>query len=98
MTSSRSKPTQPWSFSSSLTLYCRMILEITSSKVEFGLVPHDHWFQPDWIDEKKAAESRGQMIKDQVIYGGLYCIVLTANSTADWNTVGSVPYVRSLAV
>ncbi|EPT06130.1 hypothetical protein FOMPIDRAFT_133816 [Fomitopsis schrenkii] len=48
----------------------KMILEITSSKVEFGLVPHDHWFQPDWIDEKKAAESRGQMIKDQVIYGG----------------------------
>lgn len=47
-----------------------MILEITNSKVEFGLIPHDHWYQPSWIDEDKASVSRKQMIKDQVIYGG----------------------------
>lgn len=52
--------------------HCSMILEITDSKVEFGLIPHDHWFQPDWIDEKKASESRTQMVKDQVIYGGAW--------------------------
>ncbi|KAI0724091.1 glycosyltransferase family 15 protein [Fomitopsis betulina] len=57
-----------------------MILEITDSKVEFGLIPRDHWFQPDWIDEKKATDARGQMIKDQVIYGGLYRNMCRFNS------------------
>lgn len=39
--------------------------------MQFGLVPRDHWYQPDWIDEKKATEAREEMIKNQVIYGGL---------------------------
>ena len=63
-----------------------MILEITDSKVEFGLIPRDHWFQPDWIDEKKATDARGQMIKDQVIYGGLCFLVMTESIQADRNT------------
>lgn len=67
---------------SGLIPHCSMILEITDSKVEFGLIAHDHWFQPDWIDEKKASESRTQMIKDQVIYGGM-CFYTSADSAAD---------------
>ncbi|CAK5277300.1 unnamed protein product [Mycena citricolor] len=43
---------------------------LTDSKVEFGLIPHDHWFQPDWIDENKAAAARQDMIEHDVIYGG----------------------------
>ncbi|KAL0946878.1 hypothetical protein HGRIS_013044 [Hohenbuehelia grisea] len=46
------------------------ITELTDATVEFGLIPHDDWFQPSSIDEKKATASREQMIKDQVIYGG----------------------------
>ena len=43
---------------------------VTYSKVEFGVIPHDHWFQPDWIDEDKASKSRKQMEENGVIYGG----------------------------
>ncbi|KAI0708719.1 glycosyltransferase family 15 protein [Cerioporus squamosus] len=43
---------------------------IISGPVSFGLIPHDHWFQPDWIDEEKATAGREHLIKDGVIYGG----------------------------
>ena len=43
-----------------------------SGPVSFGLIPRDHWFQPDWIDEEKAAAGRAQMAADGVVYGGEY--------------------------
>ncbi|KAG5719171.1 putative mannosyltransferase MNT2 [Termitomyces sp. T112] len=43
---------------------------LSASKMEFGLIPRDHWFQPDWIDEKKAAASRNKMEEEKIIYGG----------------------------
>lgn len=46
------------------------ILTITDSEVQFGLIPHDHWYQPSWIDEDKASAARADMIKNNVIYGG----------------------------
>ena len=38
--------------------------------MEFGLIPHDHWFQPTWIDEEKAKAGRQKMEDEHVIYGG----------------------------
>jgi alpha 1,2-mannosyltransferase len=46
------------------------ITELTDSNVQFGLIPRDHWYQPDWIDETKATAAREDMVKNQVIYGG----------------------------
>lgn len=46
--------------------------ELTDATVEFGVIPHDHWYQPDWIDEEKASAAREQMEKNNVIYGGTY--------------------------
>lgn len=43
---------------------------LTSAKVEFGLIQHDHWYQPDWIDEERATASRNKMVADNIIYGG----------------------------
>ncbi|KAJ3506526.1 hypothetical protein NLJ89_g6816 [Agrocybe chaxingu] len=43
---------------------------IASSEVEFGLIPHDHWFQPAWIDEDRATKARQKMQDDNIIYGG----------------------------
>lgn len=43
---------------------------VTYSKVEFGVIPPDHWYQPDWIDEDKASKARKQMEAENVIYGG----------------------------
>jgi alpha 1,2-mannosyltransferase len=56
----------------SLTLRCngRRVTELTDAPVEFGLIPPDHWHQPDWIDEGKASASRAEMTKNNVIYGG----------------------------
>ena len=48
----------------------RRVKTVTDSEVKFGVIPHDHWNQPDWIDEEKATKAREQMVKDSVIYGG----------------------------
>jgi len=48
----------------------RRVSMVTYSKVEFGVIPHDHWYQPDWIDEDKASKARKQMEEENVIYGG----------------------------
>ncbi|KAF8503543.1 glycosyltransferase family 15 protein [Russula emetica] len=38
----------------------------------FGLIPHDHWYQPDSIDEERASAAREQMANNNVIYGGTH--------------------------
>ena len=43
---------------------------LSPAKMEFGLIPHDHWFQPDSIDEAKAKASRDKMVEKNIIYGG----------------------------
>ncbi|KAI0338771.1 glycosyltransferase family 15 protein [Trametopsis cervina] len=43
---------------------------VVSGPVVFEQVPHDHWFQPDWIDEDKARAGREKMVADNIIYGG----------------------------
>ncbi|TFK37627.1 glycosyltransferase family 15 protein [Crucibulum laeve] len=52
----------------------RQIQSLTKSKVLFGLVPDDHWNQPAWINESRAAEARYIMRKDGVPYGGEFQI------------------------
>ncbi|THU91142.1 glycosyltransferase family 15 protein [Dendrothele bispora CBS 962.96] len=44
---------------------------ITRAPVHFGLIPHDHWFQPDWIDENKARAGRQKMMAQRIIYAGM---------------------------
>lgn len=46
------------------------ISNVVSGPVEFGLIPHDDWFQPAWIDETKATAGREKMQADNIIYGG----------------------------
>lgn len=38
--------------------------------MEFGLIPPEHWLQPDSIDEDRATASRNKMMEDNIIYGG----------------------------
>ncbi|OBZ72892.1 Glycolipid 2-alpha-mannosyltransferase 2 [Grifola frondosa] len=45
------------------------IRNITSGPVEFGLIPSDHWFQPDWVDEEKATQGRDKLVSQNIIYG-----------------------------
>ncbi|KAF8879575.1 glycosyltransferase family 15 protein [Infundibulicybe gibba] len=46
------------------------ITVLTEAVVEFGVIPHDHWSQPAWIDDVKANASRAKMEEDGIIYGG----------------------------
>ncbi|KAF7355951.1 Glycosyltransferase family 15 protein [Mycena venus] len=40
---------------------------LTTASVKFGLIPHEHWFQPDWIDEARASAVRHRM--GPILYG-----------------------------
>ncbi|KIY43416.1 glycosyltransferase family 15 protein [Fistulina hepatica ATCC 64428] len=46
------------------------VTELTDSEVKFGLIPPEHWYQPESIDEAKATQARNDMVKNNVIYGG----------------------------
>ncbi|KAJ7685947.1 glycosyl transferase [Mycena rosella] len=48
----------------------RRIRVLTPSRVEFGVIPREHWFQPDWIDAGKANAEMGRMEQMNVKYGG----------------------------
>lgn len=65
---------------------------ITDSKVEFGLIPRDHWNQPDWIDEERATKAREDMVKNNVIYGGSCSVALLRSLLVPAHLfTGSVP-------
>ncbi|KZT25923.1 glycosyltransferase family 15 protein [Neolentinus lepideus HHB14362 ss-1] len=42
---------------------------LTDAPMTFGLVPREHWVQPDWIDESKAESARRMMRMQGVVYG-----------------------------
>jgi alpha 1,2-mannosyltransferase len=69
----------------------RTVKALTDNTIEFGLIPHDHWFQPDSIDEAKAAAARKDMQDHDVIYGG--ASPFRSPSLVDTELrSGSVPY------
>jgi alpha 1,2-mannosyltransferase len=43
---------------------------LVSGPVHFGLIPDEHWYQPDWVNETLATEEREKMVADNTIYGG----------------------------
>ena len=71
---------------------------LSSAKMEFGLIPRDHWFQPDSIDEAKAKASRDKMVEKNIIYGGSvsYRNMCRFNSGVSWNCQISFLPVRLL--
>ncbi|KAF9443357.1 glycosyltransferase family 15 protein [Macrolepiota fuliginosa MF-IS2] len=46
------------------------IRKATRSQIEFGVILPDHWMQPPWIDEEKAAKGRRKLEEAGVKYGG----------------------------
>lgn len=48
----------------------RRVSNVVSGPVTFGQIPHEHWYQPDWVDEEKAKAGRDKMVKNNIIYGG----------------------------
>ncbi|KAF8879574.1 glycosyltransferase family 15 protein [Infundibulicybe gibba] len=58
----------------------KRISVLTAASVEFGVIPREHWYQPDTIDEEKATAGRNKMVKDNIIYGGTYRNMCRFNS------------------
>ncbi|KAF7971207.1 hypothetical protein HWV62_21902 [Athelia sp. TMB] len=50
--------------------FIQRITTLTDNPIEFGLIPSEHWYQPDWIDEDLAAEGRRKMEAQRIIYAG----------------------------
>lgn len=48
----------------------RRLSVLSPAKMEFGIIPRDHWYAPSWIDARKAADARKKMEEDNIIYGG----------------------------
>ncbi|KAJ7472203.1 glycosyltransferase family 15 protein [Mycena latifolia] len=48
----------------------RRVNAVASGTVSYGVVPREHWVQPDWIDEDRATKGRDQLVAENVIYGG----------------------------
>lgn len=46
-----------------------VVKSIVSGEAKFGLVPKEHWSYPAWIDQQKAAQTREDMKKANIIYG-----------------------------
>ncbi|KAF9221140.1 glycosyltransferase family 15 protein [Gyrodon lividus] len=47
----------------------RRVRVLTDAPVSFGVIPREHWFQPDWIDETLALEGRKSLVMQNTIYG-----------------------------
>jgi len=62
----------PWTFLNEELSDCksRQTSQMTDAPVEYGLIPKDDWYQPEWIDEDRAKAARERMLKQNVIYGG----------------------------
>uniref|UniRef100_A0A8H7Y2M3 Glycosyltransferase family 15 protein n=1 Tax=Psilocybe cubensis TaxID=181762 RepID=A0A8H7Y2M3_PSICU len=48
----------------------RRVSVLVNSSIQFGQIPAEHWFQPDWIDEEKAKAGRIRMMAQGIIYAG----------------------------
>ncbi|KYK57640.1 putative mannosyltransferase involved in N-linked and O-linked glycosylation [Drechmeria coniospora] len=43
---------------------------LVSGKTSYGLIPVEHWSFPSWIDQDKAAKTREDFARREIIYGG----------------------------
>jgi len=66
-------------------IFCvyRRVSVLTRAPISFGLIPKEHWFQPDWIDEERARAGRQKMMAQRIIYGGKLQLSIAGNTSLD---------------
>ncbi|ODV83014.1 glycosyltransferase family 15 protein [[Candida] arabinofermentans NRRL YB-2248] len=47
----------------------RVTTELCSGNTKYGVIPHEQWSFPSWIDTEKAAKTREDMREKKIIYG-----------------------------
>jgi Glycolipid 2-alpha-mannosyltransferase len=63
----------PWTFMNDepFTQEFRLLTTgMASGEVEYGLITHDEWATPPWIDTEKAQKAMEEMVEKDIIYGG----------------------------
>ncbi|ESK86125.1 glycosyltransferase family 15 protein [Moniliophthora roreri MCA 2997] len=63
----------PWVFLNEVEFteeFKERVTAATSAPVSFGLIPREHWYQPDWVDEDRARMGREKMQAQKIIYAG----------------------------
>ena len=65
---------------------------LVSGPITFALIPPQHWYQPDWVDEDKASRSRDAMVEQDIIYAGAPHAVPSAFLAERLHAAGSVSY------
>ncbi|KIY66469.1 glycosyltransferase family 15 protein [Cylindrobasidium torrendii FP15055 ss-10] len=61
----------PWTFLNEVEFteeFKSRVKNATSAHVSFGLIPDEHWSQPNWIDEVMATKGRKKMAQAKIIY------------------------------
>ncbi|TRM62896.1 glycosyltransferase family 15 protein [Schizophyllum amplum] len=48
--------------------FMETVANMTEAQISFGLIPPEHWYQPEWIDEEKATQGRQKMHEQNIIY------------------------------
>ncbi|KAH8119742.1 glycosyltransferase family 15 protein [Phellopilus nigrolimitatus] len=48
---------------------------VGGANASYGVIPQDHWQQPEWIDENRAREGRNKLMAQGVIYGGKFLLL-----------------------
>ncbi|KAG5221288.1 glycosyltransferase family protein [Salix suchowensis] len=62
---------------------------LTDAPIQFGQISPDDWYQPAWIDEKRAEQGRLAMMRQHIIYAGWTLSLLEWQPTIPtlWSTV-----------
>lgn len=63
----------------------RRVSVLTDAPISFGVVPREHWYQPDWIDEGKAQAGRNKMLFQGIIYAGKHVAIYVRLLHLSWN-------------
>ena len=66
--------------------------------MEFGVIPREHWFQPDSIDEAKAKASRDKMVEKNIIYGGSVSYRNMCRFNSGVNSISQITWCTSLFI
>ena len=62
------------------------VRRVTNASTEFGVIPHEHWFQPDWVNETLAEEKRVALSKVPATWPIPYALSVSYRNMCRFNS------------
>jgi hypothetical protein len=75
----------------------RLTSSVTYGTTQYGIIPHEQWYQPDWIDEERATKAREKLTQNRVLYGGIILYTQVPYHFHLYVSIGSVTLVYCAA-